>query len=104
MNMTITFRLPYRVEREGDVWVASCDALDVASQGDDRDDAGRMLAEALHLFLESCLERGTLEEVLRECGFEPAGDTAATSEHGNDYLDVPLSLLVAKQGVGQHAG
>ena len=39
MNATITFHLPYRLERKDDVWVAVCDALDVASQGRDRDEA-----------------------------------------------------------------
>ena len=105
MNATITFRLPYRVEREDDVWVASCDALDVVSQGDDREDAGRMLAEALQLFLEGCLESGTLDDVLRESGFEPAGEEGAVDDDdGEDYLDVPLSLLVAGHGAGRHAG
>lgn len=63
-SLAIQSRLPYRVEREDEVWVASCDVLDVVSQGDDREDAGRMLAEALQLFLEGCLESGTLDDVL----------------------------------------
>jgi len=105
MNATITFRLPFRVEREDDVWIASCDALDVVSQGDNREDAGHMLSEALQLFLESCLERGTLEDVLRESGFEPAGGKPVSDEiEGEEYLDVPLNLLVARRDAGRHAG
>ena len=103
MNATITFHLPYRLEREDDVWVAVCDALDVASQGRDRDEAGRMLVEALQLFLEGCIEDGNLGAVLRECGFEPAGGRMPADSVGDDYLDVPVSLLVAGQGAGAHA-
>ena len=104
MNATITFHLPYRLEREDDVWIAVCDALDVASQGRDRDEAGRMLVEALQLFLEGCIEDGNLDAVLRECGFEPTGARATPADAaGGDYLDVPVSLLVAGQGAGPHA-
>ena len=101
MNAKITFRLPYRVEPEGDVWVASCDALDVVSQGDDREHAGEMLAEALQLFLEGCLESGTLDEVLRAAGFETTDtDDAGGADDGAEYLDVPLALLVAGDAAG----
>lgn len=51
-------------------WVAHCPALDVASQGKTREDAKRCLEEAIELWVESCLERGTLEAALREVGFE----------------------------------
>jgi len=99
MNATLTFRLPYRVAREDDVWVAVCEALDVSSQGSDRTEAGEMLAEALQLFLEACFEDGNLDAVLRDRGFQAA---AAEEEHG-DYLDVPMSLVAAGQGDDQHA-
>ena len=96
VNATITFRLPYRLEREGNVWVAACDALDVASQGRDRNEAGRMLVEALQLFLEGCIEDGNLDAVLRECWFEPTGARATPADAaGDDYLDVPVSLIAA---------
>ena len=101
MNATLTFRLPYRLEREDGVWVAVCDALDVASQGSDPAEAGEMLTEALQLFLEACIEDGNLDAVLRECGFAPARE--ADAQDKSDYLDVPVSLLVAGRGGAAHA-
>jgi predicted RNase H-like HicB family nuclease len=53
-------------------WVAGCPALDVYSQGQSEEDAARSLAEAVALWVESCLERDTLDQALRELGFEEA--------------------------------
>lgn len=63
------FGLQTQSVRQGDVWVASCPALDVASQGDTEAASLRALEEAIAGWLESCLDRGVLVEALRECGF-----------------------------------
>lgn len=63
-------------------WSAGCPSLNVYSQGTSKEDAKHCLREAIELWFESCLERGTLDEALRESGFrladwsEPAGATA----------------------------
>jgi predicted RNase H-like HicB family nuclease len=51
-------------------WVAGCQLLDVYSQGKTRDEAKKNLKEALFAWVESCLERGTLDEALRQCGLQ----------------------------------
>lgn len=58
------------VWREGDVYVSHWPTLDVYSQGDTEREAAANLAEAVHLFIESCIERGTLKDVLAELGIE----------------------------------
>lgn len=55
--------------KEGDVFVASCQALDLTSFGDTFQEAQVNMREAIHLFLEECQEMGTLDKVLRECGW-----------------------------------
>jgi predicted RNase H-like HicB family nuclease len=50
-------------------WIAVCPSIGVASQGSDADDARRCLDEAVELWFESCIERGTLERALRESNF-----------------------------------
>lgn len=64
MNM-----FPLRIELwpEGEWWVANSPGLEVASQGHTADEALANIHEALELFIESCLERGTFEAVLAEC-------------------------------------
>ncbi len=68
----VHFRMTVPVEfhLEGDAWIASCPLLDVASHGEDRQEAQEMLGEALGAFLFTCYDIGTLDEVLRDCGFQ----------------------------------
>ena len=71
-EIRLEVRLTGYVRREGRKWVAVCPALGVASQGRDRADAERCLQQAVEIWIDSCVERGTLEQALRECGFRPA--------------------------------
>ena len=68
--------VPAEVREDADHFVSFCPALDVYSQGPSEDAALDNLAEALQLFVESCLARGTLDRVLKDCGFEPGGGGA----------------------------
>ena len=69
-SVEVEFTLPVEV-RESDSGaayrVSVCPPLDVFSQGETEEAALANLAEALQLFIESCIERGTLEEVLKDC-------------------------------------
>jgi hypothetical protein len=92
-------QLPYAVKRNGVAHVARCPALDVYSQGPSQKKAVENLADALRLFLMSCYERGTLDQVLRESGFRPASLPRRTSKKkavSKDFhtLMVPLPFLV----------
>jgi predicted RNase H-like HicB family nuclease len=71
-SVQFTFRLRGIVRREGRHWVAGCPKLDLWSQGPTKADAHRCLEEALELWVEDCLARGTLDQALREVGFQPA--------------------------------
>ena len=71
MQKTAEFiaRLPITFTRRKKWVVASCPILDVHSQGENESKAKKNLANALSLFFVSCFERGTLDAVLKECGF-----------------------------------
>jgi len=74
VNETITLDVELRafVRRDTDErWIAACPSIDVVSQGDSADEAKRCLNEAVQLWFESCIERGTLEQALRESNFRP---------------------------------
>jgi len=93
-KMKMTLELPISITRKEKWYVAACPALDVVSQGDSAEEAKGNLAEALHLFLTSCLVRGTLEAVLKGCGFSPVADHyAPASDPAQDRIDIPLYLL-----------
>lgn len=64
-------------------WIATCPAVGVVTQGKSDADARRCLQEAVELWFESCVERGVLDQALREANFRPfpvqRGDRAKRS-------------------------
>jgi predicted RNase H-like HicB family nuclease len=54
--MAETHHLTALIEREGDGYVALCPELDIASQGENVEQARANLAEAVELFLETASE------------------------------------------------
>ena len=68
-TVEISLCLVCTVKREaGNRWVTGCPALDLYSQGKTKEDAKRCLEEAIEIWVEDCLERGTLDSALREVG------------------------------------
>jgi predicted RNase H-like HicB family nuclease len=98
------FDLPATVKKRGKFYVAHCPLIDVTSQGDSKKEALDHLIEAIQLFIESCFDRGTLDEVLRACGFEfrakgskPKPRKLAAKAARTECVRVPLSLLIARR-------
>jgi predicted RNase H-like HicB family nuclease len=56
--------------KEAQTFVAYCPKLDVSSCGDTVDEARTNLKMAVRLFLEEAEKMGTLEDVLKESGYE----------------------------------
>ena len=52
---------------ETGLYVSHCDPLDVCSQGETEEEAINNLNEAVQIFLSTCCEMGTLNDVLLEC-------------------------------------
>jgi predicted RNase H-like HicB family nuclease len=73
MKVTVQaeFKLFGVMKREGNWYVAHCPPLDLTTQGRTASEAKKNLIEASELFLISCLERGTLDQALKELGFVP---------------------------------
>ena len=93
-SVTFSFRLPYTVRQEGKWFYSCCAILDVFSQGHTRQEAADNLTEAVQLFIESCYERGVLDQVLQSSGFHSAGQEVLAGA-GAEYLEVPISLIAS---------
>lgn len=91
-SIKFEFRLPFDINQDGKWFIASCDILDVHSQGTTEKKALENLKEALKMFIESCFDRGTLDEVLKECGFSMTNRPIAR-ESSERILDLPISLV-----------
>jgi predicted RNase H-like HicB family nuclease len=85
VNETITLDVELRAFVRCDTeerWIAVCPSIGVASQGLSAEDAKRCIDEAIQLWFESCIERGTLERALQESNFRPLH--VAESDHEGD--------------------
>ena len=111
MQLKIEFiaKLPCKLTKRKKWILASCPILDVHSQGETENKAKKNLAEALSLFLISCFEKGTLDAVLKQCGFKPI-QLSATHKRPlpkapDDFVNVPLPFVVdaMKTGHSCHA-
>jgi predicted RNase H-like HicB family nuclease len=70
-TVAISIHLLCTLKKEAEnLWVTGCPLLDLYSQGSSENDAKRSLREAILLWVENCVERGTLDQALRECGFQ----------------------------------
>ena len=94
-RITIKINVPVDIEEKEGVFIASCKPLDVFTQGTTMANAEQNIIEALDLFLSTCAEMGTLEQVLNACGFKPEKNSVAPlSPHGK-YVDIPLPFICA---------
>jgi len=91
-------QLPAEIKEKGKWFIANCPVLDVCSQGSTLEQAKKNLSETLSLFFISCYERGTLETVLHNCGFQPVitdDQLKGTPQlQMEDYVNVPLPFMI----------
>ena len=103
-SMTLSFRLPYRIKADQGWYVASCPSLDVHSQGKSQKQAKDNLREALLLFLTSCIERGTLDEVLKDRKVARARSVPSRANGQRHILDIPVHLIAGRGHAQAHSG
>lgn len=100
MQVIFNVQLPAQVKKSGKWFMSSCPVLDVHSQGETEKKALDNLIEAVRLFLVSCFERGTLDEVLRDCGFKPLAVKGAIKaqpfplKYRSINVPLPFNLMV----------
>jgi predicted RNase H-like HicB family nuclease len=100
MKPSVTFmvQLPFLIKKEGPVLISCCPVLDVWSQGETEKKAKENLIEAVRFFLEDCFERGTLEKVLKDCGFIPLKKRVRPQEFvPHKEIQVPLPFIIDQQ-------
>jgi predicted RNase H-like HicB family nuclease len=70
MSKTQDIEYTVQIWKEGTQFVAHAMPLDVMSSGKTPEEARKALDEAVHLFLITASDMGTLEEVLQDAGYE----------------------------------
>ncbi|OGY27171.1 MAG: hypothetical protein A2Z42_01980 [Candidatus Woykebacteria bacterium RBG_19FT_COMBO_43_10] len=72
--------LPVFIIKEQNYFVAYTPALDFAATGDSVESAKKSFSEAVNIFLDEIEEKGTLEEVLQEFGWQKINNTLKPPE------------------------
>lgn len=67
---TMAISLPVEIYKEGNKFTAYTPALNLATCGDNLEDAQEKFNELVKIFLEEIEEMGTTEEVLLSCGWK----------------------------------
>jgi len=86
-----------KIAREGEWYVARCDSLPVVTQGKSDGEAIANLIEATQMFIESCIERGTHEEVLLKYHCRPSVQPPQDLVPPSFAIPVPLPQVVKRQ-------
>jgi len=91
-------KLPVSMKKKADIFIVCCPPLDVWSQGKTEAEARKNIEEAMKLFLITCIEKGTLEAVLRGCGFKLS---KAINKIPKDhrYVNIPIPFSVPSQAL-----
>ena len=116
--------------RDGREWLVWCPAIDVMTQARTKKQALESLSEAVELWFESCIDRGVLDDALKEVGFTkvPSDETpgelnvinvvrrraprpTATARmsfslarhKGADYIEGTIPAYIAAQQLGDAA-
>lgn len=99
-KVEMKMKLPVKFVKKEEWYVASCPVLDVFSQGRTQKKAKDNLHEAISLFLITCLEHGTLDDVLKNCGFRLAKRARPRKAlaQNEKYLNIPIPFLVESGG------
>lgn len=106
-TITLEINLKAYVRREtAQRWIATCPHIGVVTQGGSSSDAKRCLQEAVELWFESCIERGVLDQALREANFRPSVSSLArkrsshvsTSRRQVSVLGEPFAIHLSVPG------
>ena len=76
-KVAINFALPVSILREGDSFVAYTPALDLSTAGSTFQEAQKNFEEAVNIFFQELMEMGTLNDVLKDLGWE---------KHNNNFV------------------
>ncbi|MBW2012164.1 MAG: hypothetical protein JRG68_09720 [Deltaproteobacteria bacterium] len=86
-------RLTEEIWKEGNMYVSYCPELDVASCGENVQQAKKNLMEAIMINIEETKKMGTFEKFLEECGLEPINDDILSARKelvGFSPIEVPV--------------
>jgi hypothetical protein len=69
----LEIKLPVSILKEGKKYIAYTPALDLSTSGKSQSEVKKRFSEIVNIFFEELIEKDTLEESLKDLGWEKAG-------------------------------
>jgi len=88
-------KMPFEINKEDNVFVSICRPFNICSQGDNESEAIENLKEAIELFITTCFEMGTFDQVMKECGFQVQKKVKKNNQFKQPFIDVPINFIAA---------
>ena len=89
----IELQLSVLVFEQGDYFVAYCPSLELSSYGVNIEDAKVGFDDAMHIYLEHCIEHGTLKKDMEDHGWTIDPKTHKYAPPSEIKLNIPSGLL-----------
>lgn len=89
------FSLPVSILKEGKYYIAYSPVLDLSTSGKSFEETKRRFEEVVEIFFEELLEKGTVDKVLSELGWQKAEKTwspPVVVAHETESFRLPLSF------------
>jgi predicted RNase H-like HicB family nuclease len=98
-KVQVSFTLPITIEKKGEWFIATCSVFDVVTQGETWESAKTNCEDALVFFLQSCIKRGTIFQVLQDSGFVEDRDAPPDepADENSVQVHIPLPFVIAAQ-------
>ena len=94
--------LPLRTFKEGDLYLARCDPLEISDQGKTKKQALENLVHTLSLFFATSLVQGTLPKLLQDKGITTS-DTLDKNLGETVPIPIPVELLTDRNAIRNRA-
>lgn len=91
------FQIDFYLFKEDGLFIAYCPSLDLSSSGESHAEAISNFYEAFQLFIETCMESGTLIEALKELGWEIHNATLCPPKFSVLMKNPDFSCLIESQ-------
>jgi len=86
-------RLTEEIWKEGNMYVSYCPELDIASCGEDVQQAKKNLMEAVTINIEETKKMGTFEQFLEDCGLEEiSSDTLSVRKELVGFTPIEIAI------------
>ncbi len=104
MDIQVEVKLQVCIEKTDAGYSAFCEQLDVYAEGSSKRKAEKNIREALSLFLETCMEMGTFNEVLVASGFgRTVKRRRSVSNFTCENMKIPVHPAVIQRARQAHA-